>query len=127
MTPLRRRGFTLIELLVVMAIIAILLTIAVPRYFAHVDRAREAVLREDLAVLRDAIDKYYGDRGRYPASLEELVTQRYLRRVPKDPFTETDTSWQVLPPPDSSVKGEVYDVHSGAPGQGADGTEYSRW
>lgn len=123
----RRRGFTLIELLVVMAIIAILLTLAVPRYFVHVDRAREAALRQDLAVMRDAIDKYYGDRGRYPATLDELVSARYLRGIPKDPITDLDTTWKIVPPPDPTAKGEVYDVHSGAPGQGSDGQDYARW
>ena len=83
------RGFTLIELLVVMAIIATLLTLAVPRYFHSTDRAKEAVLKQNLAQMRDSIDKYYGDRGRYPDALEELVSKKYLRKIPPDPMTET--------------------------------------
>ena len=88
----RKKGFTLIELLVVMSVIATLLTIAVPRYFQHLDRAKEASLRESLAVMRDAVDKYRGDTGRYPETIEELVTKRYLRKVPPDPITESTES-----------------------------------
>ena len=95
MTPLRR-GFTLIELMVVMAIIAVLLTIAAPRYFNHLDRAREATLRQTLAVVRDAIDKFHGDTSSYPESLEELVTKRYLRAAPLDPINEPITSPEFL-------------------------------
>jgi general secretion pathway protein G len=124
----RTRGFTLIELLVVMAIIATLLTIAVPRYFHSVERSKEAVLREDLAVLRDALDKYYGDRGKYPDTLEELVTQKYMRRIPSDPITESASTWIVVPPPgEEGVQGAVYDVQSGAPGEGTDGLPYKEW
>lgn len=114
-------GFTLIELIVVMVIISLLLTIAVPRYLDSVARAREAVLLSDLSTMRDAIDKYYGDRARYPDSLQALVTDRYLRKLPADPFTDTETSWLVVPPDDPS-KGGVYDVHSGAEGETRDGT-----
>lgn len=123
----RRRGFTLIELLVVMAVIATLLTIAVPRYFQHLDRAREATLRESLAVMRDAIDKYRADLGRYPESLEDLVTRRYLRRVPPDPITESAESWVIVPPPEEPGQRKVWDVQSGAEGQGRDGSEYRSW
>lgn len=120
------RGFTLIELMVVMVIIALLLTIAVPRYFAHLDRAREVTLRESLSVMRDAIEKFQGDTGKYPESLEELVARRYLRRVPVDPLTESSTSWIIVPPPPPSP-GSIYDIHSGAPGTGQDGTPFSEW
>lgn len=123
----RRRGFTLIELLVVMSIIALLLTIAVPRYFHSIDRAKEAVLRENLVQMRDAIDKYYGDRGRYPAKIEDLVEYKYLRRIPPDPITESATSWIAVPPPETQEAGGVYDVKSGAPGTAMDGTSYSTW
>lgn len=123
----RRRGFTLIELLVVMAVIATLLTIAVPRYFQHLDRAREATLRESLAVMRDAIDKYRADLGRYPESLDDLVTRRYLRKVPPDPITESTESWVIVPPPEEPGQRKVWDVQSGAEGQGRDGSDYRSW
>lgn len=122
-----KRGFTLIELLVVMTVIAVLLTIAVPRYFQHLDRAREAALRESLAVMRDAIDKYRGDTGRYPETLEELVSKRYLRKVPPDPITESSESWVLVPPPDEPGARKVWDVKSGAEGQGLSGSDYGSW
>lgn len=120
------RGFTLIELMVVMVIIALLLTIAAPRYFAHLDRAREVALRESLGVMREAIDKFQGDTGKYPADLDELVARRYLRGVPVDPLTDSASSWIVVPPP-PPAPGGVYDVHSGAPGNGRDGTPFREW
>ena len=123
----RQPGFTLIELLVVMAVIATLLTIAVPRYFQHLDRAREATLRESLAVMRDAIDKYRADLGRYPESLDDLVTKRYLRKVPPDPITESADSWVIVPPPEEPGQRKVWDVQSGAEGQGRDGSDYRSW
>lgn len=126
MTDNAKKGFTLIELLVVMAIIATLLSIAVPRYFHSVEKSKEAVLRQDLAQMRDAIDKYYGDNGKYPASLEDLVTKKYLRAIPADPITETAATWQTLPPPDAAMGG-VFDIKSGAPGKGLDGSVYSDW
>jgi len=119
-------GFTLVELLVVMAIIATLLTLAVPRYFGSVDRSKEAVLKQDLATLRDSLDKYYGDTGRYPDSLEDLVTKRYIRGVPIDPITQSNATWLVVPPGDPA-KGMVYDVRSGAQGKAADGSAYADW
>ena len=122
----RRGGFTLIELLVVMAVIGLLLSLAAPRYFGSVDLAREAALRQDLAVMRDAIDKHFADTGRYPASLEELATRRYLRRVPVDPITESADSWVVVPPADTAL-GAVYDVSSGASGTARDGSAYASW
>jgi general secretion pathway protein G len=121
-----RRGFTLIELLVVLAIIATLLTIAVPRYYASLDRSKEAVLKENLYQLRDAIGKYYADKGKYPETLEALATDKYLRKVPLDPITESATTWQVVPPEDPQ-KGGVFDVKSGAQGKALDGTEFSMW
>lgn len=120
------RGFTLIELMVALAIVALLLTIAVPRYQASVDRAREAVLRENLFQLRDAIAKYAADRGRYPDSLEALAADRYLRQVPLDPLTGSRATWVALPPPEPD-RGTVFDVRSGAPGRALDGTEYAAW
>lgn len=122
----RNHGFTLIELLVVMAIIGLLLTLAVPRYFAHIDRAREASLRETLVVVRDSIDKFYGDNGKYPDSLDDLVTKRYIRKAPIDPILDSSTQWIIDPPPPPAL-GSVYDIHSGAPGEGLDGTPYREW
>ena len=121
-----RSGFTLIELLVVLAIIAVLLTLAVPRYFGSLDRSKEAVLREDLFQLRDAIGKYYGDKGKYPESLETLAAEKYLRKVPVDPITESAATWVVVAPEDPQ-KGGVYDVKSGAQGKSSDGSVYAEW
>lgn len=119
----RGSGFTLIELLVVMAVIALLLSIAAPRYFAHIEHARENTLRQSLAVMRDAIDKFESDRNRLPETLDELVSLHYLRSVPKDPYTDTAESWQIdAPPEDAGDKPGVYDVHSGATGTAQDGT-----
>jgi general secretion pathway protein G len=122
-----RRGFTLIELMVVMAIIAVLLTIAAPRYFNHLDRAREATLRQTLAVVRDAIDKFHGDTCAYPDSIEDLVARRYLRAVPVDPITDSAQTWVLLPPPAANGKGKLWDIRSGAEGNGAGGTPYAEW
>lgn len=109
-----------------MSIIATLLTLAVPRYFHSTDRAKEAVLKQNLAQMRDSIDKYYGDRGRYPDSLEDLVTRKYLRKIPPDPMTDSATTWLTFPP-DEAGKGGVFDVKSGASGTGLDGSAYDKW
>ena len=119
-------GFTLIELLVVMTIIAMLLTLAVPRYFHSVEKSKETVLRQDLSILREALDKYYDDNGKYPDELDELVTKKYLRAIPRDPITGSMTTWVTLPPDDPS-QGMVYDVRSGAAEQARDGTKYAEW
>ena len=119
---MRRSGFTLIELMVVMAIIATLLSIVTPRYFAHLDRAREAALRETLTVVRDSIDKFHTDTGRYPAELDELVTKRYLRHLPVDPVSERTDTWVIVPPP-NEVSG-VWDIKSGA---GGPEMPYAQW
>jgi len=121
-----RSGFTLIELLVVMAIIALLLSLAIPRYFGSLERSKEAVLREDLFQLRDAIGKYYGDKGKYPESLEALASEKYLRKVPVDPITESTATWVIVPPEDPQKRGE-YDVKSGAQGKASDGSVYAEW
>ena len=122
----RRTGFTLIELLVVLAIVGTLLTIAVPRYFASLDRSKESVLKENLYQLRDAISRYHADKGRYPESLDALVTDRYLRKVPRDPLTESDTTWVVVAAQDPENPG-VFDIRSGALGRGIDGSDYASW
>jgi general secretion pathway protein G len=121
-----RGGFTLIELLVVLAVVATLLTIAVPRYFASVEKSREAVLHQNLALLRDTLDKYYGDKGKYPDTLEDLVGAKYLRRIPLDPITESDASWVSIPPLLPEMGG-VSDVKSGSPGIALDGTSFQSW
>ena len=110
----------------VFAALGLLLTIAVPRYFHSTDRAREAVLKEDLAQMRNAIDKYYGDRGRYPDTLDDLVEKKYLRRIPVDPISENVQTWVTVPPQERG-KGEVADVRSGATGTALDGTPYVDW
>ena len=122
----RATGFTLIELLTVMVIIAVLLTIAVPRYFNSIDRSKEVTLRQDLNVMRDAIDKFYGDTGALPETLDELVGKKYLRAVPVDPMTESAATWQIVPPADTKKTG-VYDVKSGATGKALDGSNFQDW
>lgn len=122
-----KKGFTLIELLVVMSVIATLLTIAVPRYFQYLDRAREAALRESLATMRDALDKYRADTGMFPETLDELVKRRYLRSVPPDPITESRESWVLVAPPDAPGARAVWDIHSGSEGKALDGSDYASW
>jgi general secretion pathway protein G len=121
-----RRGFTLLELLVVMAIIATLLTIAVPRYFRSLQRSREAVLKQDLTTLRESIDKFYGDTGKYPPTLAALVEKHYLRSVPVDPIARTADKWIVVKSDDPENDG-VKDVRSGADGMGEGGVPYGAW
>lgn len=127
MTPERKKsGFTLIELMVVLAVIATLLTLALPSYFSSLGKSREAVLQQNLALLRDTLDKYYGDKGKYPAALDELVSTKYLRSMPVDPITDSSATWVGIPPPEPEMGG-VYDVKSGAQGIARDGTEYQNW
>jgi|SRR5882724_284368 len=120
------RGFTLIELLVAMTIIALLMSIVAPRYFGGVTRAEEAALRENLYVMRDAIDKHFADTGHYPASLDDLATKKYIRSVPSDPLTHSQETWIVVPPTDPQL-GVVFDVRSGAKGKDKDGKSYEQW
>jgi general secretion pathway protein G len=121
----KARGFTLVELMVVLTVIALLLSVVVPDYVGRVRRAEEAVLQENLTLMRDALDKHFADAGKYPRTLEELVSKRYLRSIPKDPLTQT-ASWNVVGPTDPE-KGGVYDIHSAAKGVGSNGTPYERW
>jgi general secretion pathway protein G len=126
MVSLRRpRGFTMVELMVVMAIVGLLLALAWPRFAASLERGREQVLRHDLATMREAIDRFHGDVGRWPESLQELVQRRYLRALPPDPITDSVATWQPLPPPDGT-RG-VHDVRSGAPGNASTGEPYAQW
>ena len=114
-----RRGFTLIELLVVLAIVALLLTIATPRFLGSVDVAKDTVLIDNLKTVRATIDQFHGDTGRYPKDLDELVARKYLRTAPVDPFTESATTWRLIPPeggPDG-----VMDIKSSAQGAARDG------
>ena len=116
----------MIELLVALAIIALLLSIAVPRYLGSLTRSEEAVLKENLTLMRDALDKHYADTGRYPAALEDLASKKYLRAVPLDPITQSTATWVQVPPADARLGG-VFDVRSGAQGTGADGRPYAEW
>ena len=118
----KKFGFTLVELMVVLTVIALLLAVVVPDYIGRMKRAEEAVLQENLALMRDALDKHYADTGKYPHALEELVSKRYLRSIPKDPFIQGDgkaATWVPVPPADPK-KGGIFDIHSSAKG-------YERW
>jgi general secretion pathway protein G len=125
------RGFTLIELLVVASILVVLAGLGLVQYKNGVIRSREAVLKTDLFNLRDGIDQYYADKGQYPGTLDELVSSGYLRRVPDDPFTMSNSSWQVIPsepdPTNPTAAPGVYDVKSGSDATALDGTKYSDW
>jgi len=121
------RGFTLIELLVVLGIVALLLTLAVPRFFPSVDKTKETILLDNLRNTRAVIDQYHADTGRYPDSLEQLVEKKYLARVPVDPVTESESTWVIVPPEADGEPGAVYDIRSGAPGNGRDGRPYAEW
>lgn len=120
-------GFTLIELIVTLSIVALLLAIVVPHYAGRVSRAEEAVLRENLLLMRDALDKHYGDLGRYPEALGDLVSKRYLRSIPNDPFTRRADTWLAVAPPSPPGATGIYDVRSGSPATGSDGRPYAEW
>ena len=125
-SPRRPRAFTLIELLVVLGIVALLLTLAVPRFFPSIDASRETILMENLRNTRAIIDQFHADTGRYPESLEQLVEKKYLRELPMDPILESREGWIVEPPPEGE-QGAVGNVCSGAPGNGRKGTPYAQW
>ena len=125
------QGFTLIELLVVISLIVILASMGMVQYRTSVIRSKEAVLKEDLFRMRDAIDQYYADKGQYPSALDTLVSDGYLRKVPKDPITDSDATWQAIPgepdPNNPAASAGVYDVKSGSEGTALDGSKYADW
>lgn len=131
----RRAGFTMLEMLIVVALVGIVATLALPSYRHATDKAREAVLREDLWVFRDVIDQFFTDKGRYPSSLDELVTAGYIRRVPVDPITGSAETWEVTYEPLSEDLADgpefeepgITDVRSGARGRATDGSYYNEW
>ena len=120
------RGFTLIELLVVLGIVALMLTLAVPRFFPGIDKAKETILAENLRNTRATIDQFYGDTGRYPESLDELVEKKYLRAAPFDPITESRAGWILIAPPEGA-RGALFGIKSGAPGNDRAGIPYADW
>jgi general secretion pathway protein G len=117
-------GYTLLELMIVVTIVAILATLAEPMWQESVTRAREASLKQTLFNMRDILDQYRADRGKYPQAMAEVVSAGYLRHMPSDPFTRSATTWQEIP---SETEGGVFDVHSGSPLVGTDGTPYNQW
>ena len=125
------QGFTLVELLIVISLISILAAMGLVQYRNSVTSSREAVLKTDLFRMRDAIDQYYADKGKYPSSLDSLVSDGYLRKIPPDPFTQSADTWQTVPaepdPNNPSSEPGVYDVKSGAQGTALDGSSYSDW
>jgi len=124
-------GFTLVELLIVISLISILAAMGLVQYKNSVISSREAVLRTDLFRMRDAIDQYYADKGKYPSALDSLVSDGYMRKVPEDPITKSSDSWQTVPaepdPNNPSAEPGIYDVKSGAQGTALDGSNYSDW
>lgn len=127
----RDSGWTLIELLIVLSIIMILTSMALTQYRNSVLQAREAALKSDLFLMRDAIDQYYADKGKYPDSLQTLVTEAYLRAIPVDPFTRSTDSWQTTQadpvPGSTSADAGIYDVKSGSDQTALDGSRYADW
>jgi general secretion pathway protein G len=122
----RHQGFTMIELMVVLVVLAVLASMVVPRYLDRVDDARETVLKQNLVGVRTAIDQFYRDKARYPATLEELVTERYIRDMPFDPIAQRTDTWVIVPPKNGTNK-TVFDIKSGAIGAAKDGTDYANW
>ncbi len=125
------RGFTIIELLVVLSIIMILATMGMTQYRQSVVYSRESILKEDLFRMRDAIDQYYADKGTYPGTLDALVSDGYVRKIPEDPFTKSNSSWQAVPaepdPNNPTAEAGVFDVKSGSDATALDGTKYAEW
>jgi len=127
----RQRGFTLIELMVVISLLVILASMGLVQYRNSITRTKEATLKEDLFRMRDAIDQYYADKNQYPSTLDSLVSDGYIRTVPKDPFTQSETTWQSVPaepdPNNPVAEPGVYDVKSGSDATALDGTRYAEW
>jgi general secretion pathway protein G len=125
------RGFTLIELLVVISMISILAAMGVVQYRNSVQRTKETTLRKDLFEIRDVIDQYYADKGKYPSSLDALVSDGYLRKIPVDPITNSTDTWETVPaeadPSNPSAEPGIYNIKSGAPGTALDGTAYAEF
>ncbi|WDN90975.1 general secretion pathway protein G [Desulfosarcina sp. BuS5] len=127
-TMMNRKGYTLIELVIVMAIIAILATIAQPNYERSRIKAKETSLQRSLFIFRDVIDQFYADHGLYPENLNELCDKKYIRAVPKDPFTGSADTWIIIPPEDAEEEGGgIYDVHSGSDKVSLSGVPYNEW
>jgi general secretion pathway protein G len=129
--PERQNGFTLIELLIVITLITLLASMGVVQYRNSVQSTKEAILRTDLFRMRDAIDQYYADKAKYPASLDALVSDGYMRKIPEDPITKSPDTWQTEPaepdPGNPSAEPGIYNVKSGAAGTALDGSSYSDW
>ena len=127
----RQDGFTLVELLVVISLISLLAAMGMVQYRNSVRRTQEATLKTDLFHMRDAIDQYYADKNKYPSTLDALVSDGYMRKIPIDPITNSADTWQTVPaepdPANPSAEAGVYDVKSGAPGTSLDGSSYSDW
>ena len=126
-----QRGFTIIELMVVMTIIVVLASMGLVQYRRSIIFSREAVLKEDLFRMRDAVDQYFADKNEYPQALDSLVSEGYLRTIPKDPFTNSETTWQTSPaeldPSNPKATPGIYDIKSGSDQTASDGTRYAEW
>ena len=125
------RGFTMIELMIVVSLIIVLTTMGMTQYRHSVIYSKESVLKEDLFRMRDAIDQYFADKGQYPSTLDALVSDGYVRKIPEDPFTRNSSSWQTVPaepdPNNPTAEAGVYDVKSGSDATALDGTKYAEW
>jgi general secretion pathway protein G len=124
MRPKSEQGFTLVELMIALSIAAILVTLAQPSFQHSIRKAREAVLKQNLSTLREVIDQYRADRGEYPASLEQITTAGYVKQIPTDPFTKSNSTWQEI---QDDSEGGIFDVFSGSDAVGLDGTPYNSW
>ena len=124
MRHVRQDGFTLVEVMIALSISGILLTLATPSFQESIRKARETVLKQNLFTIREVLDQYRADRGKYPAKLDDLTSAGYLKRMPTDPFTRSDTTWQAK---EDDTDGGIFDVFSGSDIQGLDGTPYNTW
>ena len=128
---MREAGFTMIELMIVLALISILATMGLAQYRQSVIYTKESVLKQDLFHMRDAIDQYFADKGQYPSTLDALVSDGYIRKLPEDPFTKSNSSWQTVPaepdPNNPTAEAGVFDVKSGSDATALDGSKYADW